>query len=64
MFLGGAANTVADAVVVGKKRAIFLTEIGTDSFTIVNDLLAPRTASEVGLNKITRVTYNPAQLKI
>ena len=52
MLLGGAANAVADAAVVRKKRAIFLTEIGADSFTLVNDLLAPRSAKEVGLNAL------------
>ena len=40
VVLGGAANAVADAAVVRKKRAIFLTELGADSFTLVNDLLA------------------------
>ena len=65
--MGGAANAVADAAVVRKKRAIFLTEIGADSFTLVNDLLAPRSAKEVELNEITRVLkehYNPAPLEI
>ena len=67
VVLGGAANTVADAAVIRKKRAIFLTEVGTDSFTLVNDLLAPRSAKKVGLNEITRVLkehYNPAPLEI
>ena len=67
VVLGGAANAVADAAVVRKKRAIFLTEIGADSFTLVNDLLAPRSAKEVELNEITRVLkehYNPAPLEI
>ena len=64
VVLGGAANAVADlAAVVRKKRAIFLTEIWADSFTLVNDLLAPRSAKEVGLNEIAHVLkehYNPA----
>ena len=63
VVLGGAANAVADAAVVRKKRAIFLTELGADSFTLVNDLLAPRSAKEVELTEITRVLkehYNPA----
>ena len=67
VVLGGAANAVADAAVVRKKRAIFLTELGADSFTLVNDLLAPRSAKEVELNEITRVLkehYNPAPLEI
>ena len=67
VVLGGAANAVADAAVVRKKRAIFLTEIGADSFTLVNDLLAPRSAKEVELKEITRVLkehYNPAPLEI
>ena len=45
----------------------FLTDIGAESFTLVNDLLAPRSAKEVGLNEITRVLkehYNPAPLKL
>ena len=46
---------MADEAVVRKKRAIFLTEIGADSFTLVNDLLTLRSAKEVGLNKITRI---------
>ena len=53
VLLGGAANAVADAAVVRKKRAIFLTVMGADSFTLVYDLLAPRSAKEVGLNEIT-----------
>ena len=67
VVLGGAANAVADAAVVRKKRAIFLTELGADSFTLVNDLLAPRSAKEVELTEITRVLkehYNPAPLEI
>ena len=67
VVLGGAANAVADAAVERKKRAIFLTEIGADSFTLVNDLLASRSAKEVELNKITCVLkehYNPAPLEI
>ena len=65
MVLGGAANAVADAAVVRKKRAIFLTELGADSFTLVNDLLTPRSAKEVELTEITRVEhYNPAPLEI
>ena len=67
VVLEGAANDVADAAVVRKKRAIFLTEIGADSFTLVNDLLAPRSAKEVGLNEITHVLkehYNPTPLEI
>ena len=36
VVLGGAANAVADAAVVREKRAIFLTEIEADSFTLVN----------------------------
>ena len=67
VVLGGAANAVADAAVVRKKRAIFLTEIGADSFTLLNDLLAPRSTKEVELNEITHVLkehYNPAPLEI
>ena len=67
VVLGGAANAVADAAVVRKKRAIFLTELGADSFTLVNDLLAPRSAKEVELTEIARVLkehYNPAPLEI
>ena len=67
VVLGGAANAVADAAVVRKKKVIFLTEIGADSFTLVNNLLAPRSAKEVGLNEITCVLnehYNPTQLEI
>ena len=66
VVLGGAANAVADAAVVRKKRAIFLTEVGADSFTLVNDLLAPRSAKEVELKEITHVLkehYNPAPLE-
>ena len=58
---------MANAAVVRKKKAIFLTEIGADSLTLVNDLLAPRNAQEVGLNEITRVLkehYCPAPLEI
>ena len=36
-----------------KKRAIFLTEMGANSFILVNDLLAPRSAKDFGLNEIT-----------
>ena len=67
VLLGGAANAMADAAVVRKNRAIFLTEIGADSFTLVNDLLAPRSAKEVGLNEITCVLkehFNPAPLEV
>ena len=53
VVLGGAAIAVADAAVA--------------VITLVNDLLAPRSAKEVGLNEITHVLkehYNPAPLEI
>ena len=55
VFLGGADSAVADAVVVMKNNTIFLTVIGANILILVNDLLAPRSTKEVGLNEVTNV---------
>ena len=64
---GGEANAAADAKVRRKRKAIFLTEIGAETFTLLDNLLAPRKAKDVAMVECVTILekhFNPAPLEI
>ena len=67
VLLGGAGNNEADAATGRKRKAIFLTEIGAEVFTLLSTVLSPRKPKDVNLDTIIgalKKHYNPDPLEI
>jgi hypothetical protein len=65
--VGDGDHDAADAVVVDRKRAIFLTEIGPEAYSTLSNLLTPAKPKDTTLADIIIALegyYNPAPLEI